>query len=58
MNETLEHSHAHGNDAPAPETLIDPVCGMTVKPDSVHVVEHAGQTYHFCKENGVKKSYK
>ncbi len=48
MNETLEHSHAHGNDAPAPETLIDPVCGMTVKPDSVHVVEHAGQTYHFC----------
>jgi Cu+-exporting ATPase len=35
MNETLEHSHAHGNDAPAPETLIDPVCGMTVKPDSV-----------------------
>ena len=30
------------------EKIIDPVCGMTVKPDSVHVVEHAGQTYHFC----------
>jgi Cu+-exporting ATPase len=30
------------------EKIIDPVCGMTVKPDSVHVFEHAGQTYHFC----------
>ncbi len=26
----------------------DPVCGMTVKPDSPHVVEHGGQSYRFC----------
>jgi len=30
------------------EATIDPVCGMTVKPDSVHIFEHAGQTYRFC----------
>jgi len=28
---------------------IDPVCGMTVDvADSLHSVEHAGQTFHFC----------
>ena len=32
----------------ADDAMIDPVCGMTVKPDSVHVFEHAGQTYRFC----------
>ena len=26
----------------------DPVCGMTVKPDSPHRVEHAGRTWRFC----------
>ena len=55
MNETLEHSHAHGNDAPAPGTLIDPVCGMTVKPDSVHVFEHAGQTCRSCSAKCLAK---
>ena len=32
----------------ADDAMIDPVCGMTVRPDSVHVYEHAGQTYRFC----------
>ncbi|MDP3511868.1 MAG: heavy metal translocating P-type ATPase [Sulfuritalea sp.] len=32
----------------ADDAIIDPVCGMTVRPDSVHVYEHAGQTYRFC----------
>jgi Cu+-exporting ATPase len=49
MNATHEHSHAHGNSSPAASgAMIDPVCGMTVKPDSVHVFEHAGQIYRFC----------
>jgi Cu+-exporting ATPase len=49
MNEAHEHLHAHGNSVPAASgTMIDPVCGMTVKPDSDHVFEHAGQTYRFC----------
>ena len=30
------------------DTWIDPVCGMTVKPTSPHVHEHAGTEYHFC----------
>ncbi|MDQ2941009.1 MAG: heavy metal translocating P-type ATPase, partial [Chloroflexota bacterium] len=34
------------------DAVIDPVCGMTVDPRAARekglVVEHAGQTYHFC----------
>ncbi len=29
-------------------TERDPVCGMTVRPDSPHAFEHDGTTYHFC----------
>jgi Cu+-exporting ATPase len=30
-------------------TVKDPVCGMSVNPDtSKHRAEHAGKTYHFC----------
>ena len=29
-------------------TLLDPVCGMTVKPDSPHHAEHAGTEFRFC----------
>ncbi len=28
--------------------IIDPVCGMTVAPDSPHRVQHEGSTYRFC----------
>jgi xanthine dehydrogenase accessory factor len=35
--------------APAPETAVDPVCGMTVAvATSRHRAEHQGRTYHFC----------
>ena len=27
---------------------IDPVCGMTVKKDSPHKLEHEGKEYFFC----------
>ena len=56
------HSHsdhdAHGkgsccaNKTPAPasdNTVIDPVCGMQVDPNTTsHHVSHAGTDYHFC----------
>jgi Cu+-exporting ATPase len=29
-------------------TERDPVCGMTVRPESPHRVEHAGRVYYFC----------
>ncbi|MDZ4253179.1 MAG: HAD-IC family P-type ATPase, partial [Sulfuritalea sp.] len=32
----------------AEESMIDPVCGMTVKPDSAHHFEYEGRHYRFC----------
>lgn len=32
------------------QTLTDPVCGMTVAPDSEHHTEYDGQTWYFCSE--------
>jgi xanthine dehydrogenase accessory factor len=35
--------------APAPETAVDPVCGMTVAITATALRhEHAGQTWYFC----------
>jgi len=31
-----------------PTTHIDPVCGMTVNPDTPHRIDHAGTSYVFC----------
>ncbi len=40
------HSHQA---APAPGTVKDPVCGMTVDPHTAkHRYEHGGKTYYFC----------
>ena len=47
-----EHSHA----AARAETAIDPVCGMTVNPESAagsH--EHDGATYYFCSTHCLAK---
>ena len=38
---TQEHARAKGD-------LRDPVCGMTVSPDSPHFLEHEGQRHVFC----------
>ncbi len=36
-------------DAPAKASVLDPVCGMTVNPDtSKHRFDHDGTVYHFC----------
>jgi len=37
---------AGANDTAA--TARDPVCGMTPRPDTPHVAEHAGRTFRFC----------
>jgi P-type Cu+ transporter len=33
---------------PPASGMLDPVCGMTVKPDSAHHALHHGQDYRFC----------
>jgi len=48
-----QHTHEHHDDrgagqGAAPVSLKDPVCGMTVKPDSPHRLEHQGTAYLFC----------
>ncbi len=50
MNMAHEHHGAgiHLPMAPSSTTKRDPVCGMSVKPDSPHRFEHAGETYLFC----------
>ena len=34
---------------------IDPVCGMTVKPESAYQIDHEGQSYHFCSAKCLAK---
>ena len=44
-----EHSgHAHDDVHSSANTDKDPVCGMTVKPDSPHRATHAEREYRFC----------
>ena len=45
------HAHAHAESAPAvrEHQVVDPVCGMTVSPDTAAgMVAHEGKTYYFC----------
>jgi Cu+-exporting ATPase len=39
----------------APETFVDPVCGMSVAADSPHRGEHEGSTYSFCSAGCVER---
>jgi Cu+-exporting ATPase len=41
-------AHNSSPATPQSDALKDPVCGMTVKPQSPHRHEHAGTTYYFC----------
>jgi Cu2+-exporting ATPase len=50
-----ESHHGHGHrkviaigPAAEPGTVIDPVCGMRVRPDAPDVVTYQGTTYRFC----------
>lgn len=52
------HGHSHGGpsgDDPAqghgggtPSSAVDPVCGMSVKPDSAKSSVFGGRAYYFC----------
>ncbi len=44
-----QHDHDQAAAAPGPATVIDPVCGMTVKLGTGKpTFEYEGTTYHFC----------
>ncbi|GAA1883766.1 heavy metal translocating P-type ATPase [Lapillicoccus jejuensis] len=52
------HGHHHGDDhghdrdhRDAADTVVDPVCGMTVAADAPLAAEHDGTTYRFCSEH-------
>jgi Cu+-exporting ATPase len=43
------HDHHHAGPSAASTKVIDPVCGMTVDPEtSKHRFEYRGETHHFC----------
>ncbi|HEX4999017.1 MAG TPA: YHS domain-containing protein, partial [Terriglobia bacterium] len=45
----LQETHAHSAEPRQLAGAVDPVCGMTVNPDTAAGRrEHAGQTYYFC----------
>ena len=45
----MRHHHGHHHPADPAKTARDPVCGMSVNPEtSKHRLEHSGTTYHFC----------
>src|ERR1700722_4648401 len=62
----MDHSHPSAeprtslsllsSPAPSGETATDPVCGMTVNPDTAagHV-EHSGKSYHLCSKSCAQK---
>lgn len=49
-HEISEHHHAQEVPSPetSPDSQIDPVCGMTVKPESPHASHYQGMHYRFC----------
>jgi len=50
----MKHEHrTHGHPSPADHVepgAVDPVCGMNVKPDTAHRIEHEGKLVLFCSE--------
>ena len=54
-NPSVHATHGTETDPPAPVSDKDPVCGMTVKPDSPHQAVHAGHTFRFCSEKCLTK---
>lgn len=56
----MEQGHKHNHESSAASGLAvsaqhDPVCGMTVKPDSPHRFDFDGKTYLFCSAGCQKK---
>jgi Cu+-exporting ATPase len=55
MNEHAHASHRHGAPEPPHNGHIDPICGMTVAPDSPRRFEFDGTTYYFCSDHCLRK---
>jgi Cu+-exporting ATPase len=47
MSHPHDHHHQHDHSLAAPAAK-DPVCGMTVKPDTAHRTLHEGRDVLFC----------
>ena len=46
-----EHGHHHGHGHATPDSVKDPVCGMTVDPATAkYSAAHAGKRYFFCSD--------
>ena len=55
MPTTPPDHHSHPDSQPAATPLRDPVCGMTVKPDSTFHAMHQGQHFLFCSQHWLDK---
>src|SRR5260221_496606 len=50
------HDPMEGSHQPRPATVLDPVCGMHVDPQTARATaEHQGQTYYFCSEGCARR---
>jgi Cu+-exporting ATPase len=55
MEDVQSHDGATDMTDAVPETRIDPVCGMTVKPETPHKTKHDGVEYWFCNPKCLAK---
>ena len=51
---TQDHSD-HEMKAVTPDTVMDPVCGMTITPDKKRSSMYQGKTYYFCSDDDLEK---
>ncbi|MEO7659028.1 MAG: HAD-IC family P-type ATPase, partial [Pyrinomonadaceae bacterium] len=50
------HTHHHNKPETEEESFIDPVCSMTVSPDTAAGThEHKGEKYYFCSKSCIQK---
>jgi len=54
-NAAANDEHIYASRVPVPGAVRDPVCHMTVSPDSPHRLEHEGATYRFCTARCLEK---
>lgn len=52
----MSHEDKHHPDSVTHQTVIDPVCGMTVDPiNAAGSYSHNGTAYHFCSKHCLQK---
>ena len=58
MNQEKPQSQDHSGQemkAVLPQTVVDPVCGMTIEPDMERSFAYQGKTYYFCSDDDLEK---